>query len=166
MPLPLDSRLQVQITGDDTASGAVELDPIALLLDENGLVSADADFVFYGQTVHPSGAAALTEAPGAPNQLILAVEGLPEQTQRVRVGVQARQHALATGSCSLEVLDLQTERILVQATLPPAGPIGSTVLVELLNLVRQGDEWSLEVAVEPLDMDLAELACAAGVAVE
>lgn len=166
MPLPLDSRLQVQLTGDDTASGAVELDPIALLLDENGRVTDDNDLVFYGQAVHPSGAAALTEAPGAPSQLVLAVEGLPDRTQRVRIGVQAVQHAAATGACSLEVLDLQTERILVKAALPLAGPIGSTVLVELLSLLRQGEEWTLEVAVEALNVDLAEMASAAGVAVE
>ncbi len=137
-----------------------------MLLGEDGMVSGDSDLVFYGQAVHPSGAAALAESPGAPSHLVLVVEGLPEQTQRVRVGVQAVQHAPASGPCSLEVLDLRTERTLVRSPLPPPGPVGSTTLLELLSLFRQGDEWTLQVAVEATAADLSSFARAAGVSVD
>jgi stress response protein SCP2 len=165
-PLRIDSRLQIQITGEDTTTGAVEFDTIALLLGEDGLVSNDHDLVFYGQAVHPSGAAALAEVPGAPNALVLDVQGLPEPTQRVRIGVQAIQHAAATGVCTVEVLDLLAEQTLVRASLPPAGSVGSTTLVELLSLIRQEDEWTLEVAVEALATDLEGFAKAAGIQIE
>jgi len=166
IPLPLDTHLQVQVTGGDTASGAVEFDIVALLLGEDGMVSDDSDLVFYGHAVHASGAVALNEMTGAPNHVTVVVEGLPEKAQKVRISAQATQHATTEGTCAVEVLDLRSGQTLVRAPLPLTAPIGSTTMLDLMSLVRQGEEWTLEVAVEPLMADLAGFAQSAGVTVK
>ena len=55
IPLPDAVRAVLRWTRADTASGAPSLDVSALLLDAQGRVRSEGDFVFYNQPRHPTG---------------------------------------------------------------------------------------------------------------
>ncbi len=71
-------RLLLQIADD--ADAEIEIDPIAFLLNDKGVVRADSDMVFYGQPDHPSNAVTLAaDDTGAPTALHVTPTHVPDE---------------------------------------------------------------------------------------
>jgi stress response protein SCP2 len=139
----------------------MEIDPVALLLTDQGLVRTDADMVFYGQPDHTSGAISLAaDDTGAATALHINTRDVPAAVTEVLLTAQLAAEAGAPGTSWLDVLDIDAGRAIGQLALPAPGPHG---LLQLGALQRSGAGWALQAQPAPLDMDLATLATAAGV---
>ena len=73
----------------DARPGVPDVDASALLLDERGVVGAEADFVFYNQPQHPSGAVAMFgKAPGT-DAIDIDLARVPSATTRIVLAASA-----------------------------------------------------------------------------
>src|SRR5689334_19516318 len=66
-----------------------DVDLSALLLQENGKVAGDADFVFYNQPTHTSGAVRHTGKQGAADSVEIDLARLPGSVARVLLAASA-----------------------------------------------------------------------------
>lgn len=159
VPLADVRHLRLLIHGGGT--GEVEIDPVALLLTDQGVVRSDADMVFFGQPDHASGAVALAaDDTGAATALHVIPADVPSDVTEVLLTAQLTAETGSAGTSYMHVLDLGTGRTIGQLTLPVPGPSG---LLQLGAVQRTGTKWSLQVQPASLDMNLAALAAAAGV---
>jgi len=159
VPLADVRHLRLVIHGAEAAE--MEIDPIALLLTAQGVVRSDSDMVFYGQPDHDSGAISLAaDDSGAATALHVIPRHVPADVTEVLLTAHLTTDAGAPGSTYLDVLDTDAGRAIGQLTLPAPGPTG---LLQLGALQRTGTGWVLRTQPAPLEMDLANLAAAAGV---
>lgn len=157
--VPLDGvqhlRLLLLVTDDRD----VEIDPIAFLLGNEGVVRADGDMVFYAQPDHASGAVSLAaDDTGAPTALRVTPAHVPGDVTEILLVAQLP--ASHTHPPVLDALGLDTGRPIGRLQLPTPGPTG---LLELGALHRADHGWALQPQPARLDHDLAGLATAAGV---
>lgn len=142
-----------------------EVDVVAFALDEDGQVSCDEDFVFYGAAESPDGTVRL--AADGPTEQVITIDlaALPEAVRKVTIAA-AIDGAVTFGD--LGPIELATgpgtaERALAQATLD-AGTTERTML--LAEIYRRGPHWRLRVVGQGHDFGLAELARGFGVDVD
>ncbi|MEU5989851.1 TerD family protein [Spirillospora sp. NPDC047418] len=142
-----------------------EVDVVAFALDEDGQVSCDEDFVFYGAAESPDGTVRL--AADGPTEQVITIDlaALPEAVRKVTIAA-AIDGAVTFGD--LGPIELATglgtaERALAQATLD-AGTTERTML--LAEIYRRGPRWRLRVVGQGHDFGLAELARGFGVDVD
>jgi tellurium resistance protein TerD len=76
-----------------------DLDASAILVTPLGKVSADSDFIFYGQMVHPSGAVThqgdnrTGAGDGDDEQIVVDLTKVPVETRRIILGVSIHEGA-------------------------------------------------------------------------
>src|SRR6478609_177108 len=69
--------------------GVPDVDASALLLGENGRVGSDADFVFYNQPQHASGAVRHAGKSGTSDAIEVRLSALPASVERVVLAASA-----------------------------------------------------------------------------
>ncbi len=131
--------------------GPTQVDLVALLLDYQGQVSADADFVFYNAPCHPSGGVTLAE-----QALILDLRLLPAVVERVVVAANSESHLK-----DLTVL-VESDDELRFAT-PYLAGLPTAVLLEVY---RRGGGWRIRAVGQGWAAGLAGLAREYGVNVD
>jgi stress response protein SCP2 len=146
-------QLRLLLTADDSE---IEIDPIAFLLNQHGVVRSDIDMVFYGQPDHPSGAVTLAaDDNGAATALHICTDRVPPDVTEILLTAQV------SGQGQVRVRAIDTESGPVGTmVLPAAGPTG---LLQLGALHRASAGWTLQAQPCPMDLDIAGLATAAGV---
>ena len=134
----------------------IRVDVLAFVLRDNEKVSGDADFVFYNQPVHPSGAVTLDD------QGIVVVDPsrLPEDASRVHIGVVAEHRTL--GDAGIEVVLSQDGRTV---TAPGEGLSIETSAV-LIEVYRRGDDWKVRNTSAGWEGGFADLVRSHGVQVD
>jgi stress response protein SCP2 len=158
-------------------SGVPDVDASALMLDENGRVSSDEDFVFYNQPRHPSGAvrhlAKTQEQDGMRESVEADLGAVAAHIDRV---------LLAASTDGGTFADVQRLRLLVYPCAGPPGggePAGEPLLqfdiepetgVETAmicgELYRRGSGWKFRALGQGYETGLVGLATEYGISVE
>src|SRR4051812_5748993 len=73
----------------NTGAGVPDVDASALLLQDNGRVTSDDDFVFYNQPTHPSGAVRYAGKDGGADAIDVTLSSLPSTVDRVVLAASA-----------------------------------------------------------------------------
>ncbi len=133
--------------------GQAQVDLVALLLDDQGQVSADADFVFYNAPRHPSGGVTLAE-----QALSLNLRLLPAVVERVVVAANSDAEGQLDG---LTVLVESDEEF----TFAPSSLAGLPTAV-LVEVYRRGGGWRIRAVGQGWAAGLAGLAREYGVNVD
>ncbi len=157
-PLPVDT---VRLALTWHAPVAVNLS--ALLVGADGTVSSDADFVFYNQPRHPSGAVYRVGAPGpGSDQLVVTTSAAPSWVERVVVVASVDGATFAAlGAARLDLSDAVGPN-LVGFTLT-GGPETAMVVAEIY---RRGDGWKVRAVAQGYHDGLAGLARDYGITVD
>ncbi|TQM11157.1 DUF4041 domain-containing protein [Pseudonocardia kunmingensis] len=157
--VPLDGLQHLRLVLQAAEGTDAEIDPIAFLLSDRGVVRSDSDMVFYGQPDHPSNAITLaSDDTGAPTALHVMPANVPDDVTEILLVAQLpANHAQ---SPVLDALDLDSGRPIGRLQLPTPGPTG---LLQLGAMHRVEHGWVLQPEPSRLDHDLAGLAAAAGV---
>lgn len=130
--------------------GPAQVDLVALLLDDQGQVSTDADFVFYNAPRHPSGGVTLAD-----QRLSLDLRFLPAVVERVVVAANSDDEGQLEG---LTVLVESDEEL----TFVPSSLAGLPTAV-LLEVYRRGGGWRVRAVGQGWAAGLAGLAREYGV---
>lgn len=77
------TRVDAVLEWTESGGNAHDVDLSALLLGGDGRVGSDADFVFFNQPVHPSGAVSHKGRQGTSERLSVGVDQLPEDIDKV-----------------------------------------------------------------------------------
>ncbi|WP_217711627.1 TerD family protein [Actinomadura sp. NAK00032] len=161
--LPDETRWTVTASWVQHAS--CEVDVVAFALDDDGQVSCDEDFVFYGAAESPDGTVRL--AADGPTEQAVAVDvaGLPQAVRKVTIAaaIDGTVTFGELGPVELGIGPGDGEQAFAQATLD-AGTSERTML--LAELYRRGPRWRIRVVGQGHDFGLAELARGFGVDVE
>ncbi|MGI5206499.1 TerD family protein [Spirillospora sp. CA-108201] len=142
-----------------------EVDVVAFLLGEDGRVSRDEDFVFYGAAETPDGTVRLAAGGPAQQAIVMDLAALPEAVRRVTV-VAAIDGAVTFGELGAVEVTAgpgDGEGALAQAILD-AGTTERTML--LAEVYRRDGRWRLRVVGQGYDSGLDGLARGFGVDVE
>ena len=161
-PLPDKIRLGFGWTIDDPTA----LDVVTFLLDENGRVRSDADFIFYNQPVHLSGALAWTEdvprGSGDVQQLSLDFSLMPPEIQSIKIFLVIEGNNFARASdMSVRLIDGDSieRRSLI-------GDFDNAASIEVGTISRRGNDWFFETTPRGTDMELIDICKKYGVNVE
>jgi stress response protein SCP2 len=130
-----------------------QVDLVALLLDDQGRVSSDADFVFYNAPSHPSGGVALAE-----QELSLDLRLLPAVVERVVIAANSDGEGQLEG---LTVVVVSDEEL----TFTPLSLAG-VATAALLEVYRRGGGWRVRAVGQGWAAGLAGLAREYGVNVD
>jgi len=133
--------------------GPAQVDLVALLLDDRGRVSADADFVFYNAPRHPSGGVALAD-----QELSLDLRLLPAVVERVVIAANSDGEGQLEG---LTVSVVSDEEL----TFIPLSLAGLATAV-LLEVYRRGGGWRVRAVGQGWAAGLAGLAREYGVNID
>lgn len=143
------AAVQVRIHQPEPA----QVDLVAVLLDDRGLVEADADFVFYNAPRHPSGGITLTE-----QALSLDLRLVPAVVERIIVA------ANSDGEGQLDQLTVSVEGD-EKLMFAPSSLAGLPTAV-LLEVYRRGGGWRVRAVGQGWAAGLAGLAREYGVNVD
>lgn len=157
-PLPVDTvRLAL------TWHAPVAVDLSALLVDGDGVVGGDDDFVFYNQPRHPSGAVYRIGAPGpGSDQVVVTTSAAPDWVQRVVVVASVDGATFAAlGAARLDISDAVGPN-LAGFTLT-GGPETAMVVAEIY---RRGTGWKVRAVAQGYHDGLAGLARDYGITVD
>ena len=128
-----------------------DLDAAAFLLNENGKVSSDTDFVFYNNKVHESGAVVhqgdnLTgEGEGDDEQIQIVLSKVPANISKISFTVTINeadvrnQNFGQVSNAFIRVVDFATGNELIRYDLSEDFSIETAVVVA--ELYRHGGEW-------------------------
>lgn len=160
------TRLRVQLTWD-AAPGTPDLDIAALLLT-GGKVRTDADFVFYNQPRHASGAVrhAGKSAPGTTRTDVVEIDlaAVEAVVDVVAVTASADDGTFArVRGLRLDVLDAADGRALVSFDVAGEGSERAMLAGEIY---RRGDGWKVRSVGQGWDTGLAGLARDMGISVD
>ncbi|MBD0021056.1 VWA domain-containing protein [Gordonia sp. (in: high G+C Gram-positive bacteria)] len=136
--------------------GRIRLDVLAFVLGDDEKVSGDADFVFYNQPAHPSGAVTLDDR----GVVVVDPARLPGGASRVHIGVVAEHQTL--GDARIEVVLAQDGRTV---TAPGEGLTVETSAV-LIEIYRRGDDWKIRNTSAGWEGGFADLVRSHGVQVD
>lgn len=144
-----------------------DLDAAAFLLDENGKVTAQSDFVFYSNMNHSSGSVShqgdnLTgEGDGDDEQIIVDLSKIPNNISKIAFTVtiydaEVRNQNFGQVSNSyIRVVDQSNNNILINYDLGEDFSIETAVIVA--ELYRQGSEWKFNAVGSGFSGGLASL---------
>ena len=144
-------------TGEDEHSADVEIDPIAFLLNDRGLVRGDEDMVFFGQPVHPSGAVTLAADDTGARALHVRIDDVPSDVTAILLIAQVNA---PTRVCA-QAVDIDTGSPVGDlVALPKPGHHG---MVQIGGLRRITVGWAFKIQPKAIDRDLAAFVSAAGI---
>lgn len=138
------------------------VDASALLLDDAGKVRSDADFVFYGQPKHPSGAVWHAGSAAGADTLEIQLPAVEADVERVVIG------ASAEGRPFSEVPDLVVELTSGEQTLARYAVKGAGTETAFLlgELYRRSGAWRFRAIGQGYASGLAGFATDFGVSIE
>ncbi len=155
-------------------SGAdFDLDAAAFLLGENGKVTQDDDFVFYGAKNHPSGAVnhagdnRTGEGEGDDEQIFVDLTQVPANIQRIAFtatiydGAERGQNFGQVQNAYVRIVDDATGQELIRYDLEEDFSIETAVVVG--ELYRHGGEWKFNAVGSGYQGGLAALCGSYGV---
>ncbi|WP_433464779.1 TerD family protein [Spirillospora sp. CA-128828] len=142
-----------------------EVDVVAFALCENGRVSRDEDFVFYGAAETPDGTVRLAARGPTEQAIVIDLTALPEAVRTVTIAaaIDGTVTFGDLGPVRLSAGPGDGEPAHAQATLDN-GTTERTMLVA--EVYRRGPRWRLRVVGQGYDFGLAGLARGFGVDVE
>ncbi|WP_041574071.1 TerD family protein [Cellulomonas gilvus] len=146
----------------DEAPGA-DVDVVALLLDQDGRVSTDEDFVFYNQPSSDRDAVRLVVDGPHEQSVAIDLDQLPDHCDRIVVAAAVGGGPTFGDVGAIELNVDHPDGSFVTATLDAATSERTLVLTELY--LRAGT-WRVRVVGQGYDHGLAELAASHGVAVD
>jgi stress response protein SCP2 len=160
-PVPANA---VRVELSWTAGPAVpDVDASALLLRDDGKVSADSDFVFYNQPRHPSGAVRHVGKSGARDVIEVDLAALPAQVDRVVLAASADGGTFGNvPDLRITVADLANGNQLVEF---PMTATDETAFVSG-ELYRRAGQWKFRAVGQGYASGLAGLATDFGISVE
>ena len=128
-----------------------DLDAAAFLLDSNGKVRADSDFVFYNNLVHPSesvkhmGDNLTGEGEGDDEVIIVNLSRVPESVSRIAFTVtiydanERKQNFGQVSNAYIHIVDSATDEELIRYDLGEDFSVETAVVVG--ELYRHNGEW-------------------------
>ena len=128
-----------------------DLDAAAFLLDSNGKVRADSDFVFYNNLIHPSEAVKHTgdnltgEGEGDDEVIIVNLTRIPESVCRIAFTVtiydaeERKQNFGQVSNAYIHIVDSATNEELIRYDLGEDFSVETAVVVG--ELYRHNGEW-------------------------
>lgn len=131
--------------------GDFDLDAVVFLLGENGNVQSDADFVFYGNLTHSSGAVIHSgdnrdgDGEGDDEQIKVNLSAIPANISKVVFGVtihEANERGQNFGQVSnafIRVVDVSTGDEILRYDLAEDFSVETAVVVG--ELYRRDNEW-------------------------
>lgn len=142
-----------------------EIDLVAFLLDEDGQVSCDEDFVFYGAPESPDGTVRLHTDGPTEQSVTVDLATLPSAVRRVAIAAAIDGTATfgAVGAVHLTTGPGNSAAPLAQAALDAATTERTLILAEIY---RRGPLWRFRAVGQGYDHDLDVLARSYGVDVE
>lgn len=143
--------------------GVPDVDASALLLDASGRVRSDADFVFYNQPAHASGAVTHAGKAGAVDAVLVELARVEPEVDRIVVG------ASADGGSFGQVPELSlrvTGPDGAEVALFPIGDAGSETAFLFGEFYRRGEGWKFRAVGQGYASGLAGLATDFGISVE
>ncbi|HSA50537.1 MAG TPA: TerD family protein, partial [Yinghuangia sp.] len=151
-----------------TGPGVPDIDCSALLLAENGRVRSDADFVFYNQPRHPSGAVVhgdkVVASSGSSDAFRVDVKSLERGIAKVVVAGSADGGLVASvPDLILRVFDAVSGRELLN--FPVTGATTETAFV-FGEIYLRNDQWKFRAVGQGYDSGLAGLAMDYGINVD
>lgn len=141
-----------------------DLDSAAFLLDENGKVNADTDFVFYNNLKHSSGAVEhlgdnLTgEGDGDDEQVKVDLSLVPQNISKIAFTVtihealERRQNFGQVSNSYVRVIDEDTNQELLNYELGEDFSIETAIVV--CEIYRHNGEWKFNALAQDLKVDL------------
>lgn len=164
--LPLTGfDLRVEL-GWDATDGQPDLDLCALLVGESGRVREDADFVFFNQPRHPSGAVVCkdreTTSTRARERMAVDLRLVPVEVQRVVLVASSNGTPFARVRGAQVTLSAGGSPVAEHRLLPE----GSETCLVLAELYRRGEGWKVRAVSQGYAAGLAGLATDYGVDVE
>jgi stress response protein SCP2 len=143
--------------------GVPDIDGSALLLRAGGKVAGDADFVFYNQPRHPSGAVRHTGKSGGRDSVEVDLAALPTDIERVVLAASADGGTFgAVPDLRLAVSNLATGAAIATFTIT-AGQETAMVSGELY---RRNGQWKFRAVGQGYSSGLAGLATDYGITVD
>jgi stress response protein SCP2 len=138
--------------------GIPDVDASALLLDEDGEVSSDSDFVFYNQPQHHSGSVRMpgkTPAPQASDQVDIDLTRVPPSTTRVVLAASSDGGTFGqVPELHMVLIDLTTGQPIASF---PMRADAETAFV-CAEIYRRGEEWKFRAIGQGYASGLAGLA--------
>jgi len=150
---PRDTAVQVSWSGGPT------VDVSALLLNQDGKVRSDADFVFYGQPQHPSGSVQHTGAAPGADGLQVRLQAVEADVERIVIGASAEGRPF--GEVSGLVVEIGSGGA-VHARYAVQGASSETAFL-LGELYRRSGAWRFRAIGQGYDSGLAGFATDFGV---
>jgi tellurium resistance protein TerD len=132
---------------------AFDLDAAAFLLGESGKVASDADFVFYGNMEHASGAVKHTgdnltgEGEGDDEQLLIDLSKVPAEIARIDFTVtiyeaeERRQNFGQVSNAFIRIVNELSNEELIRYDLGEDYSIETAVIIA--EIYRNGAEWKV-----------------------
>jgi stress response protein SCP2 len=143
-------------------SGVPDVDASALLLQSDGRVASDADFVFFNQPSHPSGAVRHTGKSGATDSVEVTLARLPASVDRVVLAASADGGTFGrVPGLRLVVSDASSNTVLAEFPMTAAD---ETALLSG-ELYRRGGGWKFRAVGQGYANGLAGLATDFGISV-
>ncbi|MBE7189929.1 MAG: TerD family protein [Jatrophihabitans endophyticus] len=140
----------------DPRPGVPAVDASALLLDERGVVGSEADFVFYNQPQHPSGAVVLSSTTPGANTLDIDLARIPAATTRVVLAASADGGTFGqVPALRIELADRAAAGALVAAFAMHAADETAFLAAEIY---RRGGQWKFRAVGQGYSTGLAGLA--------
>ncbi|MFF4911683.1 TerD family protein [Streptomyces tendae] len=167
--LPLPKGRAAEHRWTVTASWAqqteCEIDVVAFVLDEDGQVSFDEDFVFYGAPENPGGTVRLLSDGPTEQTVSVDLATLPPSARKVVVAaaIDGSPAFGEVGALHIVSGPGTTAAALAQATLDAATTERTMLLAEIY---RRGQSWRLRAVGQGYDHDLGALARSYGVDVD
>ncbi|MFC5954732.1 TerD family protein [Streptomyces pratens] len=139
-----------------------EIDVVAFLLDEDGQVTFDEDFIFYGAPENPAGTARLLTGGPAEQTIALDLASLPPATRKIVVAaaIDGSTTFGTVGAIQIGAAPGSSGAPLARATLDAATTERTMLLVEIY---RRGPVWRLRAVGQGYDHGLDALARGYGV---
>lgn len=132
-------------------SAEFDLDATAFLLGEDGRVTSDADFIFYGNQRHASGSVATTgdnrsgDGDGDDEQIVVNLAMVPANIQKIAFAVtiydaeDRRQNFGMVGNSYIRVMDQASGNEIIRFDLGEDYSIETAIVVG--ELYRHNGEW-------------------------
>lgn len=146
-----EGRLEVSV------ASRADVDVCALMLSDSGVVTGDADLVFYNAPVHPSGAVKVRMT--SPPTVVLDLASVRHPFEKVVVAVSVDPDA------AMPRIELEARGSSGSFRFVPAGLDGVRAVVAF-EVYRRGDQWKLRAVGQGWASGLAGLATAYGLSVD
>jgi len=162
--MPLTAASIRAVVGWRTGPGVPDVDASALLLGADRKVRGDADFIFYNQPAHPSGAVRHEGKRADADSMYVDVTRLPAEVDRVLIGASAEGGTFGrVPGLHLLVFDGASGAELARFDITDASTETAYLFGELY---RRGGQWKLRAVGQGYDSGLRGFATDFGVSVD